>query len=101
MNTADGILLKAFCAIHIRKRFPICRSNYRLTAALGNYSFLVRHFNEYGSGYLAEDTIKSMTTSWTISRLHFCFIPHHQHATSQTEPDNYARWLGEGRRYPF
>ncbi|KRY28273.1 hypothetical protein T01_2129 [Trichinella spiralis] len=57
--------------------------NYRLTAALGNYSFLVRHFNEYGSGYLAEDTIKSMTTSWTISRLYVCFIPHHQHAILQ------------------
>ncbi|KRY28277.1 hypothetical protein T01_16083 [Trichinella spiralis] len=83
MNTADGILLKAFCAIHIRKRFPICRSNYRLTAALGNYSFLVFHFNEYGCVYLAEDTIKSMTRGWIISRLYVCFIPHHQHAISQ------------------
>ncbi|KRZ87600.1 hypothetical protein T08_4244 [Trichinella sp. T8] len=59
------------------------RKNHRLTAALGNYSFLVRHFNEYGFGYLAEDTIKSMTTSWTISRLYVCFIPHHQHAILQ------------------
>ncbi|KRX79056.1 hypothetical protein T06_13364 [Trichinella sp. T6] len=83
MNTADGILLKAFCAIHIRKRFPISNSNYRLTAALGNYSFLVRHFNEYGCAYLTEDTIKSMTISWTISRLYVCFISHHQHAILQ------------------
>ncbi|XP_003374693.1 stAR-related lipid transfer protein 9 [Trichinella spiralis] len=60
-----------------------CLFNYRLTAALGNYSFLVFHFNEYGCVYLAEDTIKSMTRGWIISRLYVCFIPHHQHAISQ------------------
>ncbi|KRX59740.1 hypothetical protein T09_15547 [Trichinella sp. T9] len=83
MNTANGILLRAFCVIHIRKRFPISSFNNRLTASWAICSFLVFHFNEYGCVYLAEDTIKSMTISWIISRLYVCFIPHHQHAISQ------------------